>query len=402
MELLLDMKRISILIAAFCLAFPSFCGAQIMVREKKTSPVRFEYDVDMLFHFDNREFAYSKDVITPSMTVNAIVLTPSVGFSVAQGQNASHRLMAGIDLVREMGSGQKYDVFREITVYYDAHVNLPKGRFEGIAGVFPRKYMEGEYSEAFYSDSLKFYDRNLDGVLLKYKSDRFYAELGCDWMGQAGHDRKERFEVFTAGRWDAAKWFALGWSASMYHYAGSEVAPGVVDNHKINPYLLVDASCFTGMQELSLKAGAMITYQWDRERDNGPHSPLGGEAVLTARNWNVCLKNTAYFGQNLLYYYNSRDLGGAKYGNDLYRGQPFYTGFYDRAEVSWNPRITDWCGLELSARMHFSRAGFLGWQQVLSLTFDLDALRNPTVRSGAVGSLPAVRRKFRIKDLFNL
>lgn len=395
------MKKFLIASTLLLLSLPFCASAQLPHSDKKPSPVKFEYDVDFLFHFNNREFAYSDDRITPSMTINSVVLTPSVGLSVAQGQKANHSLMLGVDMVRDMGSGQQTNVFREMTIYYDAHVNLNKGVFEAVAGVFPRRYMEGDYSEAFYSDSLKFYDRNLDGLILKYRASRFYAELGCDWMGQFGHDRKERFEIFTAGRWDATSWFALGWSASMYHYAGSEVAPGVVDNHKVNPYVLFDLATFTGIQELSIKAGPMVTYQRDRERDRKPVFPTGGEAVVTLRNWNVYLQNTSYFGDNLLHYYNDYDLGGTKYGNNVYRGQPFYTGFYDRIDLGWNPRITDWFGLKLAARMHFSKEGFLGWQQVLSLTFDLDALRNPGCRSGVVVSKVPVR-KFSIRDLFNL
>lgn len=370
-----------LLILSLLLGFGSTALAEDA--EKKPFPIRFEYDADFLFHFNNREFAYSGDRITPSMTTNAVVLTPAVGFSIKQKDVASHRLMVGIDMMRDMGSEQTTNIFREITIYYDAHVKMANGgHFEGLAGVFPRSYMEGEYSEAFYSDSLKFYDRNIDGILMKYGNDRFFAELGCDWMGQAGRTRKERFEVFTAGSWKAFPWLALGWTASMYHYAGSEVAPGVVDNHKINPYVRFDASCCTPLQELSLKAGPMLTYQWDREQDNTKRTPLGGEVVATARNWNVSVRNTTYFGDNLLVYYNGKDLGGTKYGNVLYRGLPFYTGFYDRVDLSWSPRITSWLGLELGARMHFSKDGFLGWQQVLSLVLDLDAWRNPDCRSG--------------------
>lgn len=394
------MKKCFILLCALLsVAVEGQC--QVAGRNGKPSPVKFEYDANLHFYFDNREFAYSDDRITPSMTDNAIMLTPAVGFSVDQGLKANHRVMLGVDLLRNMGSGQTTNLFREITIYYDAHVNLKKGRFEGLAGVFPRRFMEGDYSESFYSDSLKFHDPNLDGILLKYRSDRFYAELGCDWMGQAGRERKERFEVYTAGRWNAVRWFALGWSGSIYHYAGSELAPGVVDNHKFNPYVLFDCACFTGMQELSLKAGPVITYQWDRSRDEHPVGPMGGEAVLKLRNWNFCVENTAYFGDNLLYYYQGKDLGGNKYGNNLYRGLPFYTGFYDRVVVSWNPRITDWCRLNLSARMHFAKSGFLGWQQVLSLTFNLDALRHHTYRSGVAASAEK-REGFRWGDLINM
>lgn len=365
------MKKIPVLF------FFLFMALMPMNAHEKNKPIKFEYDVDFKYYFDNREFAYSEDRITPSSTINSVVLTPSVGFSVFQGEKATHRLMLGLDMVRDMGSGQTTNLFREITIFYNAQVKLKKGVFEGIAGVYPRRFMDGDYSEAFYSDSLKFFDRNLDGVLLKYRSDRFFAELGCDWMGKAGYDRKERFEIFSAGCWNATDWMALGWTVSMYHYAGSETAPGVVDNHKLNPYLSFSATKYLKIQELSLKAGAILTYQRDRVREKKAHFPSGGEAVLTLRNWNVCLQNTTYFGKNLLLYYNGLDTGGRKYGNDLYRGQPFYSGFYNRLDISWSPNITDWLGLCAGIRMHYTKDGFMGWQQRFGINLNLDALRNP-------------------------
>lgn len=357
------MKRTALLILSLLLS---------VVSSARTPGVKFEYGVDGDFRFDNHEFAKSDDRIAPSMTLGAIVLTPSVGVSIAQSDKATHRVMAGIDLRRDFGAGEKAkDVFREVTLWYDADVKLPNGNFKGIAGIYPRRFVEGEYSEAFWSDSLKFQDRNMDGLLLKYRSSSFFAELGLDWMGMSGYDRKERFEIFTSGRWDAKEWLALGWAAVMYHYAGSDLAPGVVDNHKINPYLKFDAACWTGMQELSLKAGAMLTYQWDREREEKPRAPMGGEFVLTARKWNVALQNTAYAGQNLLPYYNGKDTGGFKYGNNLYRGLQFYGGFFDRVEARWTPRITDWLNLDVAARFYFNGDGYLGCQQIISLVLSL-------------------------------
>ena len=70
------------------------------------------------------------------------------------------------------------------------------------------------------------------------------------------------------------------------------------------------------------------------------------------------------------------DLGGNKYGHDLYFGQPFYTGFYDRVEFAWMPAITHYLDLRLAARAHFSGDGFLGWQQCFGLLFNLDAVRS--------------------------
>ena len=336
----------------------------------------WEYDADFQFHFDNREFSRSQDAITPSMTVNTVVFAPTVGFSIQQNARVQHRLTAGVELAHDLGSQTWSDLPREMLLFYDAHVRTAKGMFEGLAGVFPRRYMEGSYSEAFYSDSLRFADRNLEGILLKWRSERFYAELGCDWMGQAGYDRKERFQVFSAGRWQAAWWVSLGWTGRFYHYAGSVVAPGVVDNHLLHPWVRLDFSSRTPWQELSLQAGPLVGYQRDRVRSAHHQTPVGGEVAATVRRWNVMLQNTAYFGQDLQPLWHDRDLGGAPYGHDLYFGSPFYTGFYDRLEAAWEPALTHYLSLRIAARAHFSSAGYLGCQQVLSLRLSLDAMRH--------------------------
>ena len=342
----------------------------------------WEYDADFQYWFDNREFAASWDDPLPSKTLNAVVFTPAVGFSVAQTPRVTHRLRLGIEYAHDMGSADWEELAREVIVYYDGHVRTRGGTFEGLAGVFPRRYTEGAYSEAFYSDEFLFLDRNLEGVLLKWRASRFFAELGCDWMGKKGVERKERFQVFTAGEWQAARWLSLGWTGSLYHYAGSVKAPGVVDNHLLEPWIKADFSRGTRWQELSLQAGALVSYQRDRARTHDVLLPWGGELVATVRRWNVALRNTVYYGDNLLPLYAGRDTGGNLYGSMLYFGQPLYTGFYDRVEASWEPEIARYVSLKLAARAHFGQAGFYGWQQQFGLVFDLDALRNPGQSSG--------------------
>ena len=342
----------------------------------------WEYGADFLFHFDNREFAYSQDAITPSMTVAAVVLTPTVGFSVRQSRAVEHRLTAGVELAHDLGSQTWNDLPREVLIYYDAHIRARKGSFEGVAGIFPRRFLEGEYSEAFFSDSLRFADRNLEGVLLKWQSPRFNAELGCDWMGQAGYARKERFQVISYGSWQPHPLVYLGWTGSFYHYAGSVLAPGVVDNHLLEPWVKVGFLRPSTRQELTLKAGLLAGYQCDRVRSSEPVLPLGGEVTLKGRYKSLSLQNSVYFGNDLQPFYDRLDLGGNKYGHDLYFGQPFYTGFYDRVEFSWMPALTRYLDLRLAVRAHFSADGFLGWQQCLGLLFNFDALRQREFYAG--------------------
>ena len=362
------MRRVLILLVLAALALPA--AAQ---------PARFnwEYDADFRYIFDNREFAYSNDALVPSGTMNTIVLAPTVGFSVEQSPTVRHRLMAGVELAHDMGSHTWADFAREPLIFYNAHVRARKGSFDAFAGIFPRTNMEGAYGEAFFSGGFRNSDRNLEGVLLKWRAERFFAEIGLDWMGQYGHDTRERFQIFTAGRWQAMEWLQLGWSGSFYHFACSEIASNVVDNHLLQPWVKADFSRRTRWQELSVQAGLYVAYQRDRGRGMTPEIPCGGEVKLTAKRWNVMLQNTTYAGGNLMPYFGQLDPAGIPYTTNLYFGTPCFNGFFNLSELAWTPQIARYIQLRLSARFYVNGQGFLGWQQIASLRFSLDALLHP-------------------------
>lgn len=83
------------------------------------------------------------------------------------------------------------------------------------AGIFPRRNMADRYSEAFFSDSLKFYDNNLEGILLKFKRPNIEFEVGCDRMGQYCENQRERFMILTSGEGQVAPVMAIGYAGYM-------------------------------------------------------------------------------------------------------------------------------------------------------------------------------------------
>lgn len=358
------------------------------------NPLSFEYSSDFDYYFENREFDFGTPSPMESSTVHGVVLSPSAGFGLHQGNTVSHRLTVGMDIRRNMGEGPlDIRVLDELTMHYDGHLRLRNGAvFEGILGVFPRRFSEGEYGEAFFSDAHRFQDRNLDGTLLKYRAVRFYAEIGADWLGMKKEDSRERFMILSAGNWKVAPWMELGWAGTFYHYAGSETVRGVVDNNLVNPYVRVDLAGGLPMQELSLKAGGLLSYQWDRRQD-GKRFPAGVQAIFTARKWNVLLRDTFYRGDVLQIYYNDTDLAGNLYGSALYFGSPFYQcGRYNLLEAGWNPWISDCISLDIRFRFHFGAGGFMGWQQQLGFLFDLDRIRHPDWGAGRTGKARMPRR----------
>ena len=85
----------------------------------------------------------------------------------------------------------------------------------------------------------------------------------------------------------------------------------------------------------------------------------------------------AYYGTDIMPYYNNFDEGGIKYGNDLYLGDPFFrvhddkstgAGLYDRFEVCYEPSLGQYLKLRIAALFHFHGAQYSGCQQIVGVT----------------------------------
>ena len=388
----MNMKR-SIILSVFVILLAT---CEVFANEKDTSGkgrVRFAYDVHFEMNFDNRELYRS--AFSSSMTIFGARLTPSVGLQAVQEDGTSHKLMLGIDVMKDFGASpvseliagkgseetlprqNNLDLFREMTLYYRMEKDFGDTDMTLYAGIFPRRTMEGRYSRAFFSDSLRFYDNNLEGLLLKFTRPKAKFEVGCDWMGQYGTARRERFMIFTSGEGKVAPILSLGYSGYMYHFANSRQVKGLVDNILVNPYARLDFGDMVNMQTLSLTLGWLQAMQNNRKHVGKYVFPCGGHFDLEVRKWNVAVKNTIFYGTDMMPYYNSHDEGGIKYGNTLYLGDPFYrvfdnmttsrTGLYDRLEVCYEPVIWNRLDLRVAAVFHFNDFHYSGCQQIVGL-----------------------------------
>ena len=381
--------------------------------------VRFAYDVNFEMNFDNRE---NTSDLSPSMTVFGARLTPEIGIGVTQGNGTRHRVMLGVDIMKDFGRGPdaspdgvvpgnkgyaNADLFREMTMYYRMDRRMGKTDFSLTAGIFPKRFsMSREYSPAFISDSLKFYDNNYEGLLLSFSRPKSCYEVGCDWMGMFGRYERERFMLFSHGRSQILSWLSLGYTAYMYHYACSSTVDGVVDNILLNPWICLDAAPVVPLQQLSLTVGWLQGAQQDRLNVGEYVFPFGAEFTFDVRKWNVGLRNRLFLGRDMMPYYDSRDAGGFKYGNSLYWGDPFYRlfsgndsrfagagssddamplydrsrsiGIYNRLEAYYEPRIADFLYLKVGLVAHFLEAGYAGFHQQVSLIFNLQELLSST------------------------
>lgn len=399
------MIRKYILIFATLLTTAATVSAQSFFSWKsndRDAIAKFQYDVNFEYNFDNREFDKGDEHFTNSATLYGARLTPSIGLKIRQNSNISHKIMMGIDVMKEFGKSpvsvadspeadnklENSKLFRELTLYYGVEGCAGNWKLKGYAGMFPRYFSEGDYSKAFFSDSLRFYDNNLEGALIKAKGPKTYLELAFDWNGQFGLDRREQFIVFSYGKHEFTQWLAAGYSFMYHHYANTAKYGSVVDDGLVQPFVRFGFENFAGIQDLSLKLSWYQAFQSDRRlKDDSGRTPGGAEIGIGVRNWNVGISNDLYFGKNLMPFYNSIDDGGFKYGNRVYTGSPFYrvTPFsvdewscYDRLEVFYEPHIADFLDLRLAIVAHFPD-GFKygGMQQKLSLVFNLNRLLNP-------------------------
>ena len=369
----MSMKKLLILFAAFI----SIAATNAAERSK----LRLAYDVDFEMNFDNREFYESN--FSRSMTVFGARLTPSVGLALSEDNGAEHKLMLGIDVMKDFGSSVTWDLFQEMTLYYNLNKQIKKTKMEIYAGVFPRSSMEGRYSQAFFSDSLRFYDNNLEGLLMKFHRPNAYFEVGCDWMGQYGATRREKFMIFTAGEGKVLPFMSLGYAGYMLHFANSGISKGLVDNILLNPYARFDFGDNAQLQKLSFRLGWLQAMQRDREYAGIFVYPYGLEFDQEVRNWNVGIHNRIFYGHDMMPYYNNFDNAGLKYGSDLYFGDPFYrihdkgakgSGLYDRLELYYEPQLGDFLKIRVSALFHFHSFGYSGCQQMVTIRFNLDRL----------------------------
>jgi hypothetical protein len=378
------MKRglhIYLILLLGCFAYEAF--ASDPVADSSKVKVGFAYDLNFDMQFDNREFY--KSAYTSSMTIFGTRITPSVGVALEQKNGARHRLMVGIDVLKNFGAANdNSELFKEMTLYYNVQKQLGKTGFEMVAGVFPRRFAEGSYSQAFYSDSLRFYDNNLEGLLLKFSRPKAHFEVGCDWMGRYDTYRRERFQIFSAGEGQVLPFMSIGYAASLYHFSCSGVSDGVVDNALVNPYMRFDLASKANLQTLSVRLGWLQALQNDRAHVGHYVFPGGAEVVMEVQKWNVGVKNDMFIGKNMMPYYNTIDNAGYKYGSLLYMGSPFYrvwdngrdgVGLADRLEIYYAPKFgSPYLDLKVSAVFHFDGEKYCGCRQMVSLNFNLEEL----------------------------
>ena len=382
--------------------------------------VKVDYNIDFQYFFDLRSFGISDELFMSSRTYHVARFSPSASLIFDQNRNITHRAVVGLDITKDLGinptskvtysepehqsSLRNTDLFKDIFFYYQVSARTGPGRLDFYAGIHPRSVLGGDYTRAIFADDVSYYDPNLEGMTLKFTAPKFSSELTFDVIGTKGVDRIGSEMAFTAGSYRPLDWLSLGWSGAYTHVSGNYLYECDVDNVLLNPYLKFDIGRFLHMQEFSLKVGPVASYQYDYslqpsgDEEDGyaeywesPRYPLGVEAILNIRHWNLGIENTFYYGDNLMPYrssYYADITDAAYYVPALYNGEEFYftrrngPAWYDRVELYYNPLSTGFVSAKLSAVGHLIKPAtdlgpFIGWQAKATLLFNLESFRHP-------------------------
>lgn len=312
---------------------------------------------------DNRE--YHSDYAV-DQTLFGSRITPIIGL----GWDEGHSIMIGGDFRAEFGS-KSFSKKPEFIMYY----NYDSEHFKAYAGVLPRRKVLGDYPAVFFSDSVKYYDTNIDGILLQYVGGRGYVELAIDWLSMISDSQREKFVVFSSGRlnFDRQKLF-VGYHASMFHHSVSHTEEGVVDNLLIHPYIGMDFSKKyynkrgkEKLQQICFNVGWLQAAQRDRRNENKFVTPHGLQFEFTLEKWGVGINNVFYYGDGLMPYYD-------RYGNGLYQGSSFYQtdgNMLNRTEIYWNPVKRDDINLQVGWGQIYDGHEWSS-QQLIRLTINLN------------------------------
>ena len=99
-------------------------------------------------------------------------------------------------------------------------------------GIFSRDELRGDYSHAFFNDSLRVYDPTIQGMAVRYRNPKgLRAELVLNWEGMYSEYSREKFRIFGAIHKDwsreADKRWYVGGGLSMFHFANSALTEGL-------------------------------------------------------------------------------------------------------------------------------------------------------------------------------
>lgn len=282
----------------------------------ENAPVHMLWDVDFLFHFDNREYNHPYE---ETGTITGIRLTPTIGVEYADSLHGTHRLVGGVTYLQPFGAGWRYAKVLP-TLYYAYSFRGWDLHF----GFVPYRCLYRPLPDYLLSDSLSFTDPNIRGTLVQYHSSKGEFSLLADWRGMMTDTAREAFRIVAGGRY-VRRWFYVGGYAQYNHLSHSLSVKGVLDDWIAQPFVGLDFTRQTPLDTLAIQAGYMVSFERNRR---AKEQYIGhGLYVDAALRWKwIGVRNALYVGDDLMPFHE-------QYGSLLYQGTPmFRSSLYNRTD----------------------------------------------------------------------
>ena len=319
--------------------------------------VSFAYDTDFLLYFDNRE--YDGTPGQRSQTIFGVRLAPEIGVKIADSTEAVHKLMAGVSYNQPFGAS-----WGKITVKPTIYYRIETKGFDINLGFVPYKYLKETLPEYILSDTISYYNSNLQGALFQYESKYGFASLMADWRGMYSYETREAFRVIATGQYKY-KGLQIGGYAMLNHLANSEQEFGVYDDIMLNPYVGFNiAEYIQPIDSFNIRIGYIGGFQRERSTETS-YFTHAVNAELFFRWRFLGLKQSVYYGNSLYPLYE-------KQKTTLNMGDPWYNSkLYSRTDLFvylYNNRFVN-CYFSLN--LHLNETGKINFQQQLIAQFNL-------------------------------
>jgi hypothetical protein len=319
--------------------------------------VSFAYDTDFLLYFDNRE--YDRTPGQRSQTIFGVRLAPEIGVQIADSTESKHRLMAGVSYNQPFGAS-----WGKITVKPTIYYRIETKGFDINLGFVPYRYLKENLPEYLLSDSISYYNSNLQGALFQYESEMGFASLMADWRGMYSEETREAFRVIIGGQY-RYKWLQAGGYAMLNHLANSTQTNCVYDDIMINPYVGVNlGEIVAPLDSFNIRLGYIGGFQRERATDTALFThAFNAELFLRWRF--LGFKQSFYYGDSLYPLYDKQqatlNMGDPWYKSKLYSRTDFFIYLYNNRFVN----------CYFSFNLHVNETGNVNCQQQIIAQFNL-------------------------------
>ncbi len=303
--------------------------------------------VELDTYFDNREYSQGSAASLDSFdsdsgTDFASRLMPYLQYS----WDSCNSLVVGCELIESFGEVSPNFLTSTLPVVY---YKYESEKVRAAAGIFTRDLIHYQsYSRAFFSSDYLFYNNLMSGFMGSYNSEDSFVEFVLDWEGMRSELSREKFRLLTAGRHYFGD-FYYGYNASLFHFAKRDdgVHDNIVDYSILNPAVGYE---YSGVVDVDVKVGGVITAQRDREVSEEWETPAMGEVAFRVDYKGLYLANELYVGANINPYFSAN-------GYELYPNEPFFRGeggVYNRTGIGYfNTFFEDTLSVKGELALHY-------------------------------------------------